>query len=67
MALKIKEDISNSIVYKTIPVNIGIPHQPNGLPIGSPVYSYMNLQPISIHYLEHLTIMLIMVDVDFGE
>jgi hypothetical protein len=48
MALKIKEDISNSIVYKTIPVNIGIPHQPNGLPIGSPVYSYMNLQPISI-------------------
>jgi hypothetical protein len=47
MALKIKEE-NNNIVYKTIPVNIGIPYQPNGLPIGSPVYSYMNLQPIKV-------------------
>jgi hypothetical protein len=48
MALKIKENTNNSIVYKTIPIHTGIPHSPVGLPIGSPVYSYVNLQPISI-------------------
>lgn len=48
MALKIKENTNNSIVYKTVPTSTGIPHSPACLPIGSPVYSYVNLQPISI-------------------
>jgi hypothetical protein len=48
MALKIKENTNNSIVYKIVPTSTGIPHSPVGLPIGSPVYSYVNLQPISI-------------------
>jgi hypothetical protein len=48
MALKIKENKNNSIVYKPIPTYTGIPHSPAGLPIGTPTYSYVNLQPISI-------------------
>lgn len=43
-----KLDTSNKIVYEYKPFNTGIPHAPQGLPLGSPQYSYVSPTPISV-------------------
>jgi len=39
---------SNSIVYEYRPVSVGIPHAPQGMPMGFPSYSYISPTPISV-------------------
>ena len=39
---------SNSIVYEYRPLSVGIPHAPQGMPMGFPSYSYISPTPISV-------------------
>jgi hypothetical protein len=48
MAIKIKTNDSNKIIYQFSPIQIEIPAPPNGMPIGFPIYTYMLIVPISI-------------------
>ena len=48
MALKIKEEIKNKIVFEYEPFKSGLPNTPANLPVGFPTYSYAALKPIHI-------------------
>jgi hypothetical protein len=48
MALKIKENNINNVVYQYNPIKTGIPNAPAALPIGMPTYSYAALNPIKV-------------------
>jgi hypothetical protein len=48
MALKIKENNNNNVVYQYDPVRMGLPHAPAALPIGMPTYSYAALKPVRV-------------------
>jgi len=43
-----EKNTSNSIVYEYRPVATNIPNAPQGLPIGTPTYSYVSPVPVSI-------------------
>jgi len=48
MALKIKENNNNNVVYQYNPIKTGIPNAPAAMPIGMPTYSYAALNPIKV-------------------
>lgn len=48
MALKLKKDNNNKIIYKYVPVYGQIPHLPPAAPVGLPIFTYMTYVPVSI-------------------
>ena len=48
MALKLKEENKNKVVFQYDPVRHSIPNAPAHLPIGFPSYSYAGLKPIHV-------------------
>jgi hypothetical protein len=48
MALKIKENNNNNVVFQYSPIRTEIPNAPAAMPIGMPTYSYAGLNPVKL-------------------
>jgi len=48
MALKIKENNGNNVVFQYNPVRTNIPNPPAAMPIGMPTYSYAGMHPVKL-------------------